>query len=96
MMGSMSAACPKRWTGMMPRVFGVIFSATRAGSMLKVTGSMSAKTGFAPARTMAPTVAKKVKGEVMISSPGLTCSAISAMRSASEPLVTPTQAPERQ
>jgi len=42
------AAWPKRWTGMMALVRGVIFRATAAGSMLNVRGSMSAKTIFAP------------------------------------------------
>ena len=51
---------------------------------------MSAKIGVAPTRTIAPTVAKKVNGVVMTSSPGPIPSTISEMMSASEPLVTPT------
>ena len=51
---------------------------------------MSAKTGVAPTRTIAPTVAKKVNGVVITSSPALIPSTISAMINASEPLVTPT------
>ena len=35
-------------TGTMARVRGVIAASTAAGSRLKVTGSMSAKTGSAP------------------------------------------------
>ena len=58
--------------------------------MLKVTGSMSAKIGVAPTRTIAPTVAKKVNGVVITSSPALIPSTISEMMRASEPLVTPT------
>ena len=43
---------------MIALVFEVIFSSILAGSILKVTRSMSAKTGVAPTRTIAPTVAK--------------------------------------
>ena len=46
-------------------VFGVIFFSISAGSILNVTGSISAKTGFAPTRTIAPTVAKTVKGVLL-------------------------------
>ena len=43
---------------MIARVFGVIATSIRAGSMLYETGSMSTKTGLAPVRQMAPAVAK--------------------------------------
>ena len=42
------AGRPKRCTGMIAFVRGVICAATSAGSRLSVTGSMSAKTGVAP------------------------------------------------
>ena len=71
-------------------VRGVIAASTRAGSMLKSTGSTSTKTGFAPSRAIAPAVAKKLNGVVTTSSPSCTSSAISAITSASVPLETPT------
>ncbi len=43
---------------------------TACGDKLKVAGSISQNTGRAPVRAMVPAVAKKVKGEVMTSSPG--------------------------
>ena len=46
---------------------------------------MSTKTGFAPSRTIAAAVAKKVNGEVRTSSPGPTPSACMAQISASVP-----------
>jgi hypothetical protein len=45
---------------MIARVAGVTASLAQAGSRLYVTGSMSAKTGFAPRRVTALAVAKKV------------------------------------
>src|SRR5262245_55196873 len=66
----MSAECPYRWTGMIALVREVILAAIWLAAMLYVTGSMSTKTGVAPRRVMAPTVAKKVYGVVMTSSPG--------------------------
>ena len=44
----------------------------RAGSRLQVAGSMSAKTGVAPACTITLAVAQNVSGVVMTSSPGPT------------------------
>ena len=75
---------------MMALVRGVTAASILAGSMLKVSGSMSTKTGLAPRRWMTPAVAKKVKGEVMTSSPGPTSRAIRAMSRASVPEETPT------
>ena len=43
----MGAGWPKTSTGMTARVRGVIAASTRSGSMLKVRGSISAKTGLA-------------------------------------------------
>src|SRR6185295_3709098 len=85
MIGSRSAQRPKRCTGMMALVLVVIAAAVCAGSRLKVTGSMSTKTGRAPRRATAPAVAKKEKVDVTTSSPALTSSAISASSSASVP-----------
>ena len=64
-------------------------SSTRAGERLKVSRSMSQKSGRAPSRAIVPAVAKKVKGEVITSSPGPMPSAISASSSASVPEETP-------
>ena len=71
-------------------VFGVIARASFTGSMLKVAGSMSTKTGRAPSRAMAPAVAKNVYGVVTTSSPGPIPRAIIAASSASVPEEMPT------
>src|SRR5271157_547205 len=68
-MARMLAGWPYRSTGMMALVFLVIFFSTSSGSMLKVSASMSAKTGFAPVNRMLFAVAIKVNGVVMTSSP---------------------------
>ena len=52
-----AAGRPKRWTGMIAFVLGVMRAATSSGSMFSVTGSMSAKTGVAPDCTIASAVA---------------------------------------
>ena len=57
--------------------------------MLKVTGSISTKTGVAPTRAIAPAVAKKVNGVVMTSSPTPIPSTMREMSRASEPEETP-------
>ena len=59
--------------------------ATAAGERLKLTGSISQKTGLAPARAIVPAVAKKVNGLVMTSSPGPISRAISARSSSISP-----------
>ena len=51
------AGRPKRCTGMIAFVLGVIRAATSSGSRLRVTGSMSANTGVAPTRAIASAVA---------------------------------------
>ena len=84
----MSAHWPYRLTGMMARVRGVIAASTNDASISAVSGSMSTKTGFAPASTMTSAVAAKLKGVVITSSPGRISSAISAISSASVPLET--------
>ena len=70
---------------MMARVRDVTARRTAAGSMLKVTGSMSTKTGVAPTRAIDPAVAKNENVLVMTSSPCPMPSAISAASSASVP-----------
>ncbi len=54
---SIAAGRPKRCTGMIAFVFGVIFRSTSFGSMFSEPGSMSAKTGVAPIRAIASAVA---------------------------------------
>ncbi len=53
---------------------------------------MSANTGLAPSRAIAPTVATKVNGVVMTSSPGPIPNPIKASSNASEPDAHPTAA----
>ena len=89
LMRSMSAQTPKMCTGSRPTVRGVIAAAMASGSMLKVSGSMSTKTGTPPSRLMAPAVAKKVKGVVMTSSPGFRSRAQRASMRASDPEAQP-------
>src|SRR5690606_39650886 len=55
---------------MIARVRGVIASATRAGSRVNVSGSMSASTGRAPTCSITLTDEQNVMGVVMTSSPG--------------------------
>src|ERR1035438_3386205 len=64
--------------------------------MFKVCSSMSMNSGLAPAWEMASVVAINVFGTVSTTSPGRTPEAIKAKRSASVPLLTPTQWPESQ
>jgi hypothetical protein len=54
--------------------------------MFQVRGSMSTKTGVAPASAIISPVATKVNGTVITSSPRPMPSAMSAMRSVSVPL----------
>ncbi len=75
---------------MIALVRGVIASAIRSGSMLKVSGRMSAKTGVAPSRVMQLTDAKKVKLGTITSSPGPMSNAIRASSSESLPEAQPT------
>src|SRR5438552_347766 len=58
----MSAGCPKRCTGRSAFVRGVIAASILAGSIVKVSGSISTSTGRAPAYSMAAIVATKVQG----------------------------------
>ena len=85
----MSQGWPKRWTGMMAFVRFVTAFSMSAGSMLKVFGSTSTKTGTAPSSPATSAVAMKVKGVVMTSSPAPIPRARSARSSASVPLATP-------
>ena len=75
--GSRSAGCPDRWTGMIAFVRGVTSPATRSGSMFRSVSRTSAKTGVAPVWTITFAVAGQVIGVVITSSPGPTPSATS-------------------
>ena len=59
--------------------------------MFAVRGSMSAKTGFAPANAMQFADERNVIGEVIASSPGPSPAASAAMCSAAVPFATATQ-----
>ena len=74
---------------MMAFVFGVIADSSFAGSILYVLSSISMKTGLAPVKLMASTVAIKVLGTVITSSPGPISRARSASQIADVPLETP-------
>src|SRR5260370_17974941 len=89
MIPSMSADWPKRWTGMIALVRGVMRVSASATSMLKVSGQESAKTGVAPTRAIHPAVAKNVNDGQITSSPAPISSAISASRIPSVPEETP-------
>ena len=68
-MASISADCPYNWTGIIALVFSVIASSIFEGSSVKVSGSMSTNTGFAPVYKMELPVAANVNGVVITSSP---------------------------
>ena len=85
----MSAAWPKRCTGMIAFVRGVIRRAASATSRLKQAGCESTNTGFAPTRSTPPAVAKNVNAGQSTSSPGPIPSAMSASKIASVPELTP-------
>src|SRR5579864_6398829 len=87
---SRSAQRPYRWTGRIAFVFALVRASACRGSILKVSGSMSTKTGLAPSRETVPAVAKKEYAVVITSSPGPTPAAIKAARRASVPEETPT------
>ena len=85
-MRSISHGCPAKCTGSiaLTRLCRPLSSASsmRAGLMLKVPGSTSTKTGFAPRYPRTSAVAVKVNGVVITSSPGPMPSAHSARCSA--------------
>ena len=58
--GSMSAGWPKRWTGMIARVSGVIACSPLSGSRLKVAALTSARRGVPPAAETPNAVAMNV------------------------------------
>jgi hypothetical protein len=87
----MSATWPYRLTGMIALVRVVMADSSNLASRLQLSGSMSTNTGRAPSSTITSTVAAKVKGVVITSSPAPTPSAISEISSASVPLATVTQ-----
>ena len=68
----------------------VIANAILVGSTLQVLGSTSTKIGLAPTWQIASTVAAKVRGVVMTSSPGPMSQAFRAKHRASVPEDTPT------
>jgi predicted anti-sigma-YlaC factor YlaD len=87
----MSAHWPNRLTGMIARVTAVMAASILVASILKVRGSISTKTGFAPTSAMTSAVAMKLNGVVMTSSPRPMPSAINAINSVSVPLLAATQ-----
>ena len=86
--GSRSAGCPARWTGMIAFVRSVTSAGISAGSMLRSPSRTSQKTGVAPQCSITFAVAGQVIGLVITSSPGPTPSARSARWSAAVPEVT--------
>ena len=80
----------------MARVLGVIFFATEAGSISKVSGSISANTGTPPSYSAALALAAKVMAGTITSSPGLMRSARMAQCSAAVPELTATPSPAPQ
>ena len=81
MIGSMSHACPPKCTTMMARVRLLRLRAIDSTSILRVSGSMSAKTGIPSLYRMAWFVETKVIG-VVITSPPATSSTFRARCSA--------------
>ena len=71
-MGSMFAASPNRWTGIIALVFVVNLSRKSLGSRLNVSKSMSAKTTVAPRCSTTLAVEIHVKAGTITSSPGPT------------------------
>ncbi len=72
----------------MALVLEVIAFSSKLTSILYESGSISTNTGFAPSKAITSTVAKKLKGVVITSSPGPISNAISAINNASVPLET--------
>ena len=83
------AGCPKRWTGMMHRVWGPMAAAISSGSISNVCGSTSTNRGVVPAARIAATVGAAVLATV-ITSPDEISNARKAMVRASVPDFTPT------
>ena len=81
----MSAGWPKRLTGIIALVIGVIADSILFASILKVSGSISTKTGLALSKDIVSAVDMNEKGVVIISSPGLILSAIIDKGKASVP-----------
>ena len=82
MIAGRSAASPIWSTGMIAFVFGVIAASISSGVVLYVFGSMSTKTGLAPACRIAFAEAMNVNDGQITSSPGPTPAATSARCSA--------------
>src|SRR6266536_5027886 len=87
----MSAGSPCRCTARIAAVREVMLAAAAAGSMLKVTGSMSTKTGTASWCSGARPLAMKLSAGTSTSSPGPTPSANRASARAAVPLARPMQ-----
>ena len=77
-------------SGTMKRVRSVIAASAASGSMLIVSGSISTKMGTAPKCKMGVTVAIKVLGGTMTSSPGCIPAAANAICRAPVPLLVAT------
>ena len=84
-MPAMSQGQPARWTGMMPRVRGVIRGAMVSGVMFWLSASTSAKTGTPPASSTQAAEATKLRGVTITSSPGCRSSARRAASSVTVP-----------
>src|SRR3989338_11653588 len=87
----MFAGWPKRWTGMIALVLGVIAFSNALGDIVQVSLSISANLGTAPVYEMEAHVAMKVFGTVMTSSPLPIPFASSARWRADVPVFTPTE-----
>lgn len=84
----MSQGQPARCTHIIARLRGDSMRRADSGSILLLTGSMSAKTGVAPTATMQAALAKKLREGRITSSPAPTPKARSASSSATVPLLT--------
>src|SRR5260370_22323453 len=89
MIPSISAGWPKRWSGMIGLVRGVMRVSASGTSMLKVSGQEAAKTGVAPTRAIHPAVAKNVNDGQITSSPAPISRATRRSRIPSLPEETP-------
>ena len=88
---SMSATDPPMWTGMMALVRSVMAASSLAGFIRNVSRSQSTKMGKAWWSSTTLTVARKVYGGTMTSSPGPTPRAPSDENNAVVPLDVATQ-----
>ncbi len=75
----MSHGAPPKWTGRMPTVRSVIAASTAAGSICRVSGSISTNTDVPPSASTMLAVAAQVMVVMITSSPGFTPRAMSPM-----------------